>query len=81
MMADKTVELVADTAPIHVATNEFHYARRGLTVQDKDIDGDAIRGYDNERMRARTLLTAEEEKKLMRRVDWRLMVRFSPIHC
>lgn len=81
MMADKTVELVADTAPIHVATNEFHYARRGSTVQDKDIDGDAIRGYDDERMRARTLLTAEEEKKLMRRVDWRLMVRFPPIHC
>lgn len=81
MMADKTVELVADAAPVHDAPIEFHFARRGSTVQDKDIDGDAIRGYDNERMRARTLLTAEEEKKLMRRVDWRLMVRFSPIHC
>jgi hypothetical protein len=81
MMADKTVELVADAAPIHVATNEFHYARRGSTVHDKDLDGDAIRGYDGERMRARTLLTAEEEKKLMRRVDWRLMVRLSSTHC
>lgn len=79
MMADKTVELIADAAPVHITTNEFHYARRGSTVQDKDIDGDAIRGYDDERMRARTLLTAEEEKKLMRRVDWRLMVCFSPM--
>jgi hypothetical protein len=80
-MADKTVELVADAAPVHIATNDFHYARRGSTVQDKNIDSDAIRGYDDERMRARTLLTAEEEKKLMRRVDWRLMACFSPVHC
>lgn len=80
-MANKTVELVADAAPVHINTNEFHYARRGSTVLDKDINSDSIRGYDDERMRARTLLTAEEEKKLMRRVDWRLMVSSCPIHC
>lgn len=29
--------------------------------------------YDHKRMRNRTLLSYEEEKKLMRRVDWHLM--------
>ncbi|KAF3009983.1 hypothetical protein E8E13_011331 [Curvularia kusanoi] len=72
-MADKTSELVADSALVQAASNGFHYARRGSTIEDQAIDRDTIRGYDDDRMRARTLLTAEEEKKLMRRVDWRLM--------
>lgn len=37
-----------------------------------DIPSD-ITGYDHERMKDRGLLTYEEEKKLLRRVDWRLM--------
>lgn len=76
-MTDKADDLVASSTPVKDTTNGFHYARRGSTVEDDAIDRNAIKGYDDERMRARTLLTAEEEKKLMRRVDWRLMVQES----
>lgn len=48
----------------------FHRVRRGEVVGDYE---DSINGYDAERMRARTALTAEEEKKLIRRIDWHLM--------
>lgn len=48
--------------------------RRGEAIQDGDAtDLSAVSGFDAERMRDRTLLTAEEEKALMRRVDWRIM--------
>ncbi|GAP91789.1 putative pantothenate transporter [Rosellinia necatrix] len=49
----------------------FHRVARGEVVE---IKGEReIRGFDVERMRARTALTADEEKKLIRRIDWRLM--------
>lgn len=50
----------------------FHHARRGEVTDDVSAS-EAIDGYDAERMRARTALTAEEEKKLIRRIDWHLM--------
>ncbi|KAI1482316.1 putative pantothenate transporter [Daldinia eschscholtzii] len=50
----------------------FHRARRGEITDDVSA-GDTIDGYDAERMRARTALTGEEEKKLIRRIDWHLM--------
>lgn len=54
------------------AESSFHYARRGSVVTQETAN-ESIEGYDAERMRARTLLTAEEEKKLLRKVDWHLM--------
>lgn len=50
----------------------FHRARRGEVAGDLSSD-ENVDGYDAERMRARTALTAEEEKKLLRRIDWHLM--------
>lgn len=47
-----------------------------IRAREARIDqGDAtqIEGYDHERMQDRGLLSYEEEKKLLRRVDWRLM--------
>jgi len=75
---DKQAELTTGASRVQEAADGFHYARRGSTVDAEGVSSDAIEGYDDERMRARTLLTAEEEKKLMRRVDWRLMVRYRP---
>lgn len=46
------------------------------------VDGEGaaeISGYDHGRMKDRTLLTYEEEKKLLRRVDWHLMLLCSII--
>ncbi|KZL67792.1 pantothenate transporter [Colletotrichum incanum] len=51
---------------------ELTFARRGEQVDETTITSD-VSGYDAERMRARSLLTAEEEKRLMRRVDLRIM--------
>ncbi|KAK1765156.1 major facilitator superfamily domain-containing protein [Phialemonium atrogriseum] len=50
----------------------FHYVARGGAI-DELSSSDSIDGFDSERMRDRTLLTAEEEKKLLRRIDWHLM--------
>jgi hypothetical protein len=47
------------------------FARRGEVIAD--AAGQNADGFDAERMRGRALLTAEEEKALMRRVDWRMM--------
>ena len=56
-----------------VEQNGLHLARRGAGMVDSDIDSAEIAGFDTDRMRARTLLTAEEEKKLIRRIDWHIM--------
>ncbi|KAJ4302875.1 hypothetical protein N0V90_001766 [Kalmusia sp. IMI 367209] len=72
-MVDKK-HAATDSSPVVVLdrNNDFHYARRGSVAED-EINGENIDGYDAERMRARTLLSAAEEKKLLRKVDWHLM--------
>lgn len=56
-----------------VADNGLHLAERGGGVVGSDVDDNSIRGFDSDRMKARTLLTAEEEKKLLRKIDWHIM--------
>lgn len=51
----------------------LHYVRRGEEVSDATLSTDSIAGYDADQMRARTLLTYEEEKKLLHRIDWHIM--------
>jgi hypothetical protein len=51
----------------------IHVVRRGEEIEDDTSLENEIVGYDAERMRARTLLSEAEEKKLMRRIDWHLM--------
>ncbi|KAJ4366753.1 hypothetical protein N0V95_000082 [Ascochyta clinopodiicola] len=75
-MTDKFGGLAAVSASVQEPQNGFHYARRGSAVDENTLANNVIDGFEDERMQARTLLTAEEEKKLMRRVDWRLMVGF-----
>src|SRR5688572_13056674 len=50
-------------------SNGVTYVERGGQVGE----GVAAEGFDADRMRDRSLLTAEQEKKLLRRVDIRLM--------
>ncbi|KAJ0110217.1 hypothetical protein J7T55_000649 [Diaporthe amygdali] len=52
--------------------DDLHFARRGADIDEAIATGD-ISGFDAERMRARASLTAEEERKLMRKVDLRIM--------
>lgn len=53
--------------------HDLHFARRGEALSEASSSQDSIDGYDPELMRGRTLLTAEDEKKLLRKIDWRLM--------
>ena len=67
----KTSEAIGDSSASSV-NDGFHHARRGEIVDDV-TGGELIDGYEAERMRARASLTADEEKKLIRRIDWHLM--------
>jgi hypothetical protein len=53
-------------------TTRLHFVQRGESLDDDAVSED-IAGFDVERMRARTALTFEEEKKLLRRIDWHIM--------
>ncbi|VUC36359.1 unnamed protein product [Clonostachys rosea] len=62
-----------------ILQSEESTAAGKLHIQPRDavIEGDKvteITGYDHERMKDRGLLSYEEEKKLLRRVDVRLMI-------
>lgn len=61
------------------ANHELHFARRGQALAEALSSQESIEGYDPELMNGRTLLTAEEEKKLLRKIDWRLMTLCSLI--
>lgn len=74
-MIGKPKEVTTGALQVQEAGAQFPYARRGSTVDEQVISSESIEGFNNDRIRARTLLTAEEEKKLMHRIDWRLMVR------
>lgn len=54
------------------ASNGLTFARRGEDIDDS-FSNEHIDGYDTTRMRDRALLTSDEEKALMRRIDWRIM--------
>ena len=51
--------------------SNLHFAKRGQVLNDDAFAG--VSGVEADRMRARSLLTAEEEKKLLRRIDWHIM--------
>lgn len=53
-------------------TDALTFFRRGEQVDDATA-ARGVDGFDSALMRDRSLLTAEEEKALMRRVDWRIM--------
>lgn len=53
---------------------QLHVVSRGseTTKHLEDIDGQIV-GFDASLMAARTALSGEEEKKLLRRLDWRIL--------
>lgn len=89
-MADKESEIISKnlgrTTATDITTNtksdlnhELHFARRGEALAEASSSQESIDGYDPELMNGRTLLTAAEEKKLLRKIDWRLMTLCSLI--
>lgn len=61
------------------ANHDLHFVRRGEAPAEASSSQESIDGYDPDLMSGRTLLTAEEEKKLLRKIDWRLMTLCSLI--
>lgn len=51
---------------------DLHFAQRGEAFND-NVASEDISGFDAERMRARSALTSEEERKLLRKIDLRIM--------
>lgn len=68
-----TVEEGLHSTEPKVDDHGLHLVQRGGELAESDIDDTSIQGFESDRMKARTLLTAEEEKKLLRRIDWRIM--------
>ncbi|KAH7146243.1 major facilitator superfamily domain-containing protein [Dactylonectria macrodidyma] len=54
-------------------TARFHTVSRGDAIPSFDSIPDNVTGYDASVMRARATLSSDEEKKLLRRIDWRLI--------
>jgi hypothetical protein len=67
---EKAVGVTASEFPDHEKEN-LHFVRRTEDVCNDYSEG--ITGYDAERMQARTALSYEQEKKLLRRVDWHVL--------
>lgn len=61
------------------ANHELHFVRRGESLAEASSSQESIDGYDPDLMSGRTLLTVEEERKLLRKIDWRLMTLCSLI--
>ncbi|KUJ07574.1 pantothenate transporter [Mollisia scopiformis] len=67
----EAISTAVEASNIH--NGELHYIRRGQEVTDDTLSTDSIEGYEAEQMKARALLKYEEEKNLLRRIDWHLM--------
>jgi hypothetical protein len=72
-MSDQKVDsITASSTESEPPSDNLHYARRG-SLADNRVASDNIKGYDADRMRGRTWLSVEEEKRLIRKIDLRLM--------
>ncbi|KAI9733988.1 MAG: hypothetical protein M1834_002645 [Cirrosporium novae-zelandiae] len=72
MALDKFIPDIVTTGS-DTSSEELHYTRRGEVLEQNAFVEDSIEGYDAERMQARMSLSAADEKKLLRRIDWHLM--------
>lgn len=66
--------------PDHDGKDHLHFVPRRNELPDHDLPDDYIVGYDADLMRARATLSNDEEKKLMRRVDWHLIPLLTVIY-
>ncbi|KAJ6014232.1 hypothetical protein N7540_008823 [Penicillium herquei] len=74
-----TTDITSTDGTDFESSPELHYAKRGEVLAEGPSSQESIQGYDPTLMNGRTLLTAEEEKKLLRKIDWRLMALCSII--
>lgn len=56
-----------------VGKSQVRLIARGELLPSDDVLEKEIKGYDAALMSARAVLSSDEEKKLLRRIDWRLL--------
>lgn len=78
-VGSSTATDVVSTSESNSSHELLHFARRGQAITETSSAQESIDGYDPELMDGRTLLTTEEEKRLLRKIDWRLMTLCSLI--
>ena len=61
--------------------DRLHIVRRNEPLLAYDLSQESIKGFDANLMGARTTLSAEEEKKLLRRIDWHLIPLLAIMYC
>lgn len=63
-----------------IGKEHLHFVPRTETLPEYDLSQETITGFDADLMGARTVLSAEEEKKLLRRIDWHLIPLLAVIY-
>jgi hypothetical protein len=58
----------------------YNTVTRGESIPSSDDINDNIVGYDGRLMGARTRLSSQQEKKLLRRIDWHLIPLLSVMY-
>jgi hypothetical protein len=77
---EKPTFVTRSTEGSDIEKEHLHIVQRSDALLDDTIADDAITGYDPILMRARATLSAEEEKKVIRRIDWRLIPLLSVMY-
>ncbi|KAM3552102.1 hypothetical protein ARSEF4850_007547 [Beauveria asiatica] len=80
----KDVEAIVTTGADTNSANDqdergIGFLPRGEAMPETLSSQESIAGYDAELMSGRALLSAKQEKKLLRKIDWRLMTLYSLI--
>nr|RBQ89703.1 hypothetical protein FVER53263_13684 [Fusarium verticillioides] len=77
---EKTRELPDSSSGEPPVKQHYNTAIRGESVPLEDDISDNIVGYDGRLMGARTKLSSQQEKKLLRRIDWHLIPLLSVMY-
>jgi hypothetical protein len=74
-----TVESSQDIEPPR--KDHLHFVPRNESLPEYDLSQESITGFDANLMGARATLSAAEEKKLLRRIDWHLIPLMAIMYC
>jgi hypothetical protein len=78
---EKTHHVVPDSSSGEPPIKQhYNTVIRGESVPSSDDINDNIVGYDGRLMGARTSLSSQQEKKLLRRIDWHLIPLLSVMY-
>jgi hypothetical protein len=77
---EKTHDLPDSSSGEPPVKQHYNTVTRGESIPYSDDIHDGIVGYDGRLMGARTTLSSQQEKKLLRRIDWHLLPLLSVMY-